>query len=165
MSDTSDSQLDALLARAGRDMAPPQDLWPGIEAQAAAQRYRRHRAWRFAAGIAAAALVATVALSVWNRPVPLVAGPALQDASYLRARAELEQSYRAKLEQLAPATRVQVEQDLAIIQGAREDIRRALASDPANPLLNELMTTTWQQEIDLYRDVAANASVATRRNL
>jgi hypothetical protein len=95
----------------------------------------------------------------------MVAGPALEDASYLRARAQLEQSYRAKLDQLAPGTRRQVEQDLDLIRNARADIRRALASDPGSPLLNELMTTTWQQEIDLYRDVAANSTVATRRNL
>jgi hypothetical protein len=90
---------------------------------------------------------------------------ALEDASYLRARAQLEQSYRAKLDQLAPGTRIQVERDLEVIRNAREDIRRALASDPGSPLLNELMTTTWQQEIDLYRDVAGSSTVATRRNL
>jgi hypothetical protein len=165
MSDTSDSQLDALLAQLGHDIAPAKDLWPGIAAQASVQQYRQHRPWRLVAGIAATTLIATFALHVRQGPAPMVAGPALEDASYLRARAQLEQSYRAKLDQLAPGTRRQVEQDLDLIRNARADIRRALASDPGSPLLNELMTTTWQQEIDLYRDVAANSTVATRRNL
>lgn len=165
MSDTSDSQLDALLARAGRDIAPTQDLWPDIEARASARPNRPHRVWQLAAGIAATTLIAAIALHLWERPAPMVAGPALQDASYLSARAELEQSYRAQLAQLPPDTRMQVAHDLEVIQSARADIRRALASDPGSPLLNELMTTTWHQEIDLYRDVAANATAATRRNL
>lgn len=165
MSDTSDSRLDALLARLGREVAPPQDLWPGIEARASAHRLRQRRSWQLAAGIAAVMLFATFAVRLWQGPAPNVAGPTSQDESYLRARAELEQSYRARLDQLAPDTRVQVERDLNVIRDARADIRRALASDPGSPLLNELMATTWQQEIDLYRDVAGDATVTTRRNL
>jgi hypothetical protein len=165
MSDTPDSQLDALLARLGRDIPPPRDLWPAIEAQASARPFPQHRPWQIAAGIAAVMLIATFTLHLWQRPAPMVAGPALQDVSYLRARAQLEQSYRARLGQLAPDTRQQVERDLNVIRDAREDIRRALASDPGSPLLNELMTTTWQQEIDLFRDVAGNTPVAIRRNL
>jgi hypothetical protein len=165
MSDHSDSKLDALLARLGRDVAPAQDLWPQIEARVSRQRLPQHRAWQLAAGIAAVCLAAAFALHLWRRPAPVVAGPPVQDEPYLRARLQLEQSYRAQLDQLAPDTRAQVERDLNVIGNARADIRRALASDPANPLLNELMATTWQQEIDLYRDVAANSTLATRRSL
>jgi hypothetical protein len=164
MSDTSDSQLDALLARLGRDIAPAQDLWPDIEAQLSRQS-RQRRPWQLAAGIAAVGLAAAFAWHLWRRPVPIVAGPALQDEPYLRADAQLEQTYRAQLAQLAPDTRLQVAHDLDVIRNARADIRRALTSDPGSPLLNELMATTWQQEIDLYRDVGANATVATRRKL
>jgi hypothetical protein len=165
MSDPSDAQLDALLARLRRDIAPAKDLWPDIEAQAATRRFQRRRPWQLAAGIAAVTLIATFALHVWDRPAPIVAGPVLQDEPYLRADVQLEQTYRAQLEQLAPDTRLQVAQDLDVIRNARADIRRALTSDPGSPLLNELMATTWQQEIDLYRDVGANATVATRRKL
>jgi len=165
MSDTPDSQLDALLARLGRDVAPTKDLWPAIEAQASVQQFRQRRPWQLAAGIAAVTLLATFAVHVWQRPAPMVAGPVLPDESYLRASAQLEQSYRAQLDQLPPDTRMQVGHDLDVIRNARADIRRALASDPGSPLLNELMATTWQQEMDLYRDVAANATVSSRRNL
>ncbi|HEY6456379.1 MAG TPA: hypothetical protein VIY90_13990 [Steroidobacteraceae bacterium] len=165
MSDTSDSQLDALLARLRRDIAPTKDLWPGIEARASVQQFQQRRRWQLTAGIAAATLVATLAWHVWDRRAPLVARPALEDEPYLRADAQLEQTYRAQLEQLAPDTRLQVAHDLDVIHKARADIRRALTSDPGSALLNELMATTWQQEIDLYRDVGANSTLATRRKL
>jgi hypothetical protein len=153
MSDTPDSRLDALLARLDRDIAPAKDLWPDIEAQASVQRFRQRRPWQLAAGIAAVTLIATLALHLWDRPAPRVAGPALQDESYLRASAQLEQSYRAQLDQLPPDTRVQIGHDLDVIRNARADIRRALTSDPGSPLLNELMATTWQQEMDLWRNL------------
>jgi hypothetical protein len=153
MSDTSDSQLDAQLARLGRNVAPAQDLWPEIEAQVSRQLSRQRRPWQLAAGIAAVTVIATLALHVWDRPAPMVAGPALPDEPYLRAEAQLEQTYRAQLAQLAPDTRLQVAHDLDVIRNARADIRRALTSDPGNPLLNELMAATWQQEMDLWRNL------------
>lgn len=165
MSDTSDSQLDALLARVGREVAPAKDLWPEIQAQAYAQQFQRRRPWQLAAGIAAVTLAAAFAWHLWQGPAPMVAGPALAEEPYRRADVQLEQTYRAQLEQLAPDTRLQVAHDLEVIHNARADIRRALTADPGSPLLNELMATTWQQEIDLYRDVGANATVATRRKL
>jgi hypothetical protein len=153
MSDTPDSQLDALLARLGRDVAPAKDLWPDIEARASVQHFHRRRAWQLAAGIAAVTVISIFALHFGDRGAAKVAGPALQDESYLRASAQLEQSYRAQLDQLPPDTRIQVGHDLDVIRNARADIRRALASDPGSPLLNELMATTWQQEIDLWRNL------------
>ncbi len=165
MTDTSDSQLDAQLARLGRDIAPAKDLWPEIETQVSRRQFQPRRPWQLAAGIAAATLISTFAVHVWDRPAPMVAGPALADEPYLRAEAQLEQTYRAQLAQLAPDTRLQVAHDLDVIRNARADIRRALTSDPGSALLNELMATTWQQEIDLYRDVDADATVATRRKL
>ena len=53
----------------------------------------------------------------------------------------------------APATRARVQADLAIIRKANADIRAALAQDPASPLLQQLLRSTWQQEIDLYATV------------
>jgi hypothetical protein len=165
MSDTSDSQLDALLARLERNVAPARDLWPDIQARAFGQKLQWRRPWQLAAGIAAFTLAAGFAWHLWYRPTSIVSDPALQDVSYLRAEAQLDQSYRAQLERLPPDTRLQVARDLDVIRNARADIRRALASDPSSPLLNDLMATTWQQEIDLYRDVDADSPVATRRKL
>ena len=44
--------------------------------------------------------------------------------------------------------------DALIIRRANEDLRSALAHDPASPLLLQLLHSTSQQEIDLYTSVA-----------
>jgi hypothetical protein len=46
-----------------------------------------------------------------------------------------------------------VQADLETIRKAQEDIRAALAKDPASPLLLNLLQNTAQQEIQLYTSV------------
>jgi len=77
-----------------------------------------------------------------------------QDADYLAAHAALERTFRSRLKLLAPITRARVEADLEVIRRANEDLRSALARDPASPLLLQLLQSTSQQEIDLYTSVA-----------
>ncbi len=77
-----------------------------------------------------------------------------QNAEYVAARAALERMFNERLQLLAPATRMRVQADLETIRKANEDIRAALAKDPASPLLLQLLQNTWQQEIDLYTSVA-----------
>jgi len=79
-------------------------------------------------------------------------------------RADLERTYRERLELLAPETRRRIEQDLSTIRTANEDIRRALAADPESAVLNRLLESTWQQEFDLYSTVVRNTEPATERN-
>jgi hypothetical protein len=86
------------------------------------------------------------------------------DAHYRAARAELEQAFTERLGLLAPETRTRIEADLAAIRAANADIRAALDKDPASPLLLQLLHSTGQQEIDLYKNVArATAPMANRR--
>jgi hypothetical protein len=179
MSDTSDSQLDALLARCSRDVSPPQDLWPDIEARLSASRVRHQLPWRLAAGLAVLAVSAAIGSHFWPSPgrgAPASAPPgqspltvafeAPRDASFQRTRAALELSYREQLAHLPPGTRVQVERDLDVIRSARDDLRRALVSNPESPLLQELFATAWQQEIGFYAEVAATSNlVPDRRQL
>jgi hypothetical protein len=80
------------------------------------------------------------------------------DAHYLAARAELEKTFKENLVLLAPATRTRIETDLAAIRAANADIRAALEKDPASPLLLQLMHSTAQQEIDLYKNLARATS-------
>jgi phage-related baseplate assembly protein len=84
----------------------------------------------------------------------LVAFEPPQDADYLAAHAALERTFNSRLKLLAPATRARVEADLEVIRRANEDLRSALAHDPASPLLLQLLHSTSQQEIDLYTSVA-----------
>ncbi len=76
-----------------------------------------------------------------------------RNASYVAARDSLELSFRQRLALLDPATRAKIEANLAIIRQAHEDIRKALASDPASPVLEQLWQSTWHDEIDLYEHV------------
>ena len=75
------------------------------------------------------------------------------NADYVAARAELARVFNERLQLLAPATRTRVQADLETIRKAQEDIRAALAKDPASPLLLNLLQNTAQQEIQLYTSV------------
>ena len=77
-----------------------------------------------------------------------------KNAAYVAASAALERTFNERLKLLAPATRIRVQADLQTIRHANEDLRKALAQDPASPLLLQLLHSTWQQEIDLYTSVA-----------
>jgi hypothetical protein len=99
------------------------------------------------------------------RESPLLAAAfeAPQDARYRATRAAMEQTFRERLALLAPETRSRIEQNLQIIRRANDDIRDALASDPNSPLLQQLLESTWQQEIDLYTTVSRNTEPALPR--
>jgi hypothetical protein len=173
------SELDTRLAALPRELAPARDLWPGIAASIAQQRARPaapQRRWplALAAGVAVAAVAGLIG---WQAPrdasfAPAVtASEALRQANfampqgdqYRATRAELEETYRERLQLLAPATRARVEQDLAAIRAANADIRRALAANPESPVLNRLLESSWQQEFDLFTTVAATTEPAALR--
>ena len=171
MNDPMKKSLDDLLADLPRDIPPPAYLWPGI-----ARRLPRHRRGRSPVLYAAAAGVASTCLAgalIWavlhgrpgvpatqpvhaTEPAVPARAPSLdepRDASYVAARDSLELSFRQQIALLDPATRAKIEADLAIIRQAHEDIRKALASDPSSPVLEQLWQSTWHDEIDLYEHV------------
>lgn len=97
-----------------------------------------------------------------SRALLAAAFDAPQDERYRATRAALEQTFRERLELLAPETRQRVEQNLEIIRKANDEIRQALAADPNSALLQQLLESTWQQEIDLYTTVNRNTEPAVR---
>lgn len=88
--------------------------------------------------------------------------PETQD--FAATRTSLQRTYAQRLALLAPATRLRVEQDMATIQSANADIRKALAADPQSTVLNHLLASTLQQEFDLYSTVIRNTAPAVPRN-
>ncbi|HLQ13185.1 MAG TPA: hypothetical protein VK130_08050 [Steroidobacteraceae bacterium] len=183
--------LDDALARLPRALGPARDLWPAI-AQAidpGAARARpgpalvRWPRWpvALAASLALASLVAALSWSVLRQPPAsarlaqdgAASAPANQTtvsfesprtAAFVSARAALETTYKERVAMLAPATRARVQADLEIIRKANADIRDALSRDPASPLLQQLLLSIWQQEIELYTDVSqATEPMLTRR--
>jgi hypothetical protein len=160
MNDHQQESLDRLIAGLPRDVVPPGNLWPGIAARLGS-RQRRAPPMALAAVLvmAAAGLASFFTWAVLeSRSVPRViqSGAATasfeepRDPKYVSARSEMEKTFRERLALLEPATRAKIESSLAVIQKAHEDIRKALASDPQSPVLQQLLESTWHDEFDLY---------------
>jgi hypothetical protein len=65
---------------------------------------------------------------------------------------------------LDPGTRAKVEASLALIRQAHEEIRKALAAQPADPVLEHLLESTWHDEFDLYNDVVRGTQLTMLRS-
>jgi hypothetical protein len=169
MNDPLQKSLDEQLEELALDVPPPRNLWPVIAGRLE-RRPRRARPLVFAAaaGLVCACVASALTWAVLHgRPgspaTPLVArAPTAarvptfdepRNASYVAARDSLELTFRERLALLDPATRAQIEASLAVIRQAHEDIRKALANDPACPVLEQLWQSTWHDELDLYERV------------
>jgi hypothetical protein len=171
--------LDARLAALPRELPPARDLWPGIDAALARSPSRPRRSpYALAAAVVLAALGALVSVRTARETAPTggggIAGPprptavgarlkGAENADYLATRATLERNYQERVALLAPATRARIEQDLALIRSAHEDIRRALDSDPGSRVLLQLLQSTTEQEFDLYSTVGRNTEPLAAR--
>lgn len=166
MNDPVQKSLDDALAALSLEVAPSRNLWPAIAGrlQPGARR-RQPMFYAAAAGLAGACLASALTWAVLHgRAAPPVAAAAPTEAqsaafeeprnpNYLAARENLAASFRERLALLDPATRAKIEASLAVIRRAHEDIRKALASDPASPVLEQLWQSTTRDELDLYDHV------------
>lgn len=184
------SQKDPLLAQASnlpQEITPPRDLWPAIAAKLSEQSRAAPRRIRWPAALAAGFLVAAVsALLTWGlmrdpgpvqdsnllagraaaqaAPLPVNYGPnSALGAVQLKARDDLLVQFRQRLDELPPETRETVVKNLAIIQRAANEIDAALAQDPASGLLNGLLLSTYQEELQIYSKVVTAGDALTRR--
>lgn len=178
-------QMAAALPRA---VQPEKDLWPGI-ARAIAEREslaEPQRLWPRYLARAAAVLLLVAASSglTWlsmqkeQAPATLTAdnqelsfqpvsgsfgsqymlGPDFQDArDALLARTDVE------LEKLSPETRAVVEQNMLTIRAAIEEINKALAAQPDNALLQELLINSYREELKILRQVDSITGSVMRR--
>jgi hypothetical protein len=173
MNDRRQESLDRLIANLPRDLPPARNLWPGIADRLVSAR-RGAPPMALAAGIALAA-ACLASLFTWavlqGRNVPRVLQTVAarssfeepNDAKYVLARDMMEKTYRERLALLEPTSREKIESSLALIRKAHEDIRKALAADPASPVLEQLWESTWHDEFDLYdRIVQATQPTMTR---
>jgi anti-sigma factor RsiW len=88
---------------------------------------------------------------------PDVVPASFDDTEYDAAVADLQRALKSGRGQLDPATVQIVEQNLAIIDQAVEDARRALAEDPSNADLSGYLLETRRRKLDLLRHAAALA--------
>jgi hypothetical protein len=175
-----------------QEIAPPRDLWPAIAAKLSEQSRAAPRRFGWPAALAAGLLVAAIsALLTWGlmrdpdpatgenltgenllagrsasqaAPLPVSYGPnsALGEVQ-LKARDDLLVQFRPRLDELPPETRETVVRNLAIIQRAADEIDAALAQDPASGLLNGLLLSTYQEELQIYSKVVIAGDALTRR--
>jgi hypothetical protein len=141
-------------ARAARSARAPRVQWPlALAASLGVVCLVGALCWSVIRQRGASDLTARSALPAIPGNMPVSFGPP-QSAAYVAANAALERTFNERLKLLAPATRARVQADLDTIRRANDDLRSALAKDPASPLLLQLLHSTWQQEIDLYTSVA-----------
>jgi len=76
------------------------------------------------------------------------------DAQYDAAVTDLERVLREQRERLDPRTVVVLERNLRVIDDAIREAREALATDPANALLNAHLAGARQRKLDLLRRAA-----------
>ncbi len=171
-------------AAAVEDAPPGRDLWPGIAARIAgsgtASIFRRAFTSRvsFTLPQIAAAGLALMVLSgglVWmarsgdpradfqpvsaaadhDAPAAAVRPASLADVTYDEAVADLEKTLAAQRAVLDPETVRIVEENIAAIDRAIEQCRRALAADPSNVYLNTHLADARQRKLALLRRAAA----------
>lgn len=176
---------DALIKKArglATGISPERDLWSGIEE--AIVRPRRSR-WtpRFAQAAAVLLLVGASSGLTWLSTKDRVQvievvppGVAVEQASfggryslgvgYQEAHRDLEAQLQAELARLSPEAREEVELNLAMIRGAIGQINEALAAEPDNPLLQELLLQTYKEELTLMQRVGGlTQHVMSRRDI
>ena len=176
---------DELFARArelSTGISPQKDLWPGIEAEITRPRAAK---WtpRFAQAAAIVLLIGASSGLTWlstKDQVQVVevvpAGLVFEQASfggryalgvgYQEAHRDLQAQLDAELKRLSPETREDVQKNLAMIRGAIGQINAALAEEPDNSLLQELLLQTYREELALMQRVGGlTQHVMSRRDI
>ncbi|HEY5759541.1 MAG TPA: hypothetical protein VIU34_27155 [Steroidobacter sp.] len=86
--------------------------------------------------------------------MPVSFGPEALGADYLKARSELDKRFEERIKTLAPSTRAKLQRNLADLRHAANEISATLADNPSDPLLQDLLMSTYQRELQLLADVS-----------
>ena len=86
--------------------------------------------------------------------MPVSFGPEALGADYMKARSELSAQFEARIKTLPPSTRAKLETNLADLRHAANEISKTLAEHPSDPLLQDLLMSTYQRELQLLADVS-----------
>ena len=165
-----DQRLDAALALLPRELPPVRDLWPDIESRLEPRGRRGAWAWQAAAAIALVAVSSLITANLVrraDRPVARASAPDPQaqvtkaafgpsyslNAEYDNARRQLATDLERRLAVLPPSARQKLEANLAEMHRAAAEINAALARQPGDPLLEELLLNTYQDELGVLASV------------
>lgn len=144
-----------------RDVAPPPEVWEGIRRNMRPRRSRR-LAWSLASLAAAAVLILSVGTLLprpgrsgkVRAPIGAVATPASLvsvDRNYEATIAELRITLEQQRHTLSPATVRIVERSIAVVDSAIAEARAALAADPANAFIADILSAQYEQKLDLLQ--------------
>jgi predicted anti-sigma-YlaC factor YlaD len=151
-----------------KSVAPEDDLWPGIQARIESRRIAGRIALRRWALAAAAVLLIGVSSAVTAMLLRPPSGSAVWastrligfEAEYTAASDDLTAALSAARSRLAPETIATIERNLTVIDQALTESRRALALDPGNIALEQLVVAAWRQKVDLLRRATAIGSAS-----
>ena len=175
--------LLARTAQLPREIEPPVEAWEGIRAGIAVPETRRIAFWQKPAFLLAASLllvagsslVTALALrgrvsedAVASAPVSATGELAshgddtpatlaeftARENDYISTANRLQAMIESDRVQLAPQTLEKLKESVRIIDGAILEARRALAEDPANTQLMEMLSTSYSQKVDLLERTA-----------
>jgi predicted anti-sigma-YlaC factor YlaD len=162
---------EARLAQAGalpKVVAPAQDLWPGIQERIERPRLAGRIAlpkWALAAAAVLLIAASSAVTAVWLQPSSRSATQGSTrlvglEAEYTVASDDLSAALAAARSRLAPETIAIIERNLASIDQALAESHRALALDPGNAALEQLVVAAWRHKVDLLRRATAIGSTS-----
>jgi hypothetical protein len=173
------ARLRAIIERAGNlspRIEPPAGTWSAVRSRLRrqAQSTARRRAWIRDWGLRAAAALVLVAgssaltvlalrsrmsdrVTATPRPATVLAIPAAVravDRSYAAVLDELTVTLDAQRGALSPETVATLERTLRVIDEAIAEARAALAADPGNGALLDVLSANYEQKVQLLRRVS-----------
>jgi anti-sigma factor RsiW len=149
--------------RGGHEPAPPRRISLTLPQLAAAAALlivtSAGLSWMIRSRSAApAAPIATAATTSAHAPedgAPVIRVANFADAQYDQAVGDLQRALEEGRGRLDPKTIQVLEKNLAVIDEAIDQARKALAGDPANTYLNSYLADARRRKLDLLRDATA----------
>lgn len=108
-------------------------------------------AWYLSARNPAGNLPAAIAVNNNSETPATLAAFTIEENNYLRTASRLQDLLDQQEGSLAPETVAQLRASLHAIDDAIIEARNALARDPANKLLVEMLSSSYRQKVDLLR--------------
>jgi hypothetical protein len=183
--------LDQALASLPEDVRPERDLWPQIRAEiektpivAPAPSPLQSTWFRLAAAVVLMLSTSFVTYyltrqslhqPVAQNPSESLPAPQLNGtpasffgserlgAGYVNARAELDKRFQERLASLPAADRAKVQKNLADLRHAADEISETLKQHPSDPLLQDLLMSTYQSELQLLANVSELPTAGSMR--
>jgi len=169
-----DDKMTMAASQLATEIAPSRDLWPGVEEAIKAPRAPRQTHW-YAQAAAVMLLVGASSMVTYsvlkydeaNTPQAVVrvvptnltferaafGGEHTLESVYGRAAGGVASNLDRELAKLSPAAREDVVRNLAVIHQAITDISQALAEEPNNGFLQELLVAAYRNELALMNRV------------